>query len=60
MENIKSFKDYINKIINNRKHGFIIESFDTSHDILNVEHGNPKFYYIKIDEHQYRIFVEQS
>lgn len=44
----ESFRDYLT-----------FESFDTKYEILKVQYGNPSFYYFKIQDKEYRIFVEK-
>lgn len=50
------YRGYI-KYLNDK---FIIESFDSSLDIVKVQKGNPDFYYVEIDKNQFRIFIEKA
>lgn len=49
----KEYKDFLNS-------QFVIESFDTTHEINNVQLGDPDFHYFKIDYSDFRIFVEKA
>lgn len=48
-----SFRKYLNE-------QFIIESLDTSHKIIKTVKGNPDLYYFKINENEFRVFIEKD
>ena len=54
------FKDFINLFSKPTPFGYLFESFDSTYDIIKVEHKqNISFYYVNINKEEYRIFIEK-